>query len=988
MPRRTLLNQTERDSLLALPDSAAEWIRYYTLNDADHAVIAQHRGDHNRLGFALQLCYLRYPGVALQPGESPDPDLLLFVANQLDMDASLWEKYAIRGQTRNDHQVELQSWLGLEKYTAAHAHQVSDYLITLAQRTDRGITLASAMLEKLRRQHVILPSPDVIDRICSEALTQGARAVYNSLTGTLENKHLVSMDCLLGDPEDSKVSPLNWLRFPPGATNVKHILIHIERLKTINNLALPDGLERTVHQNWLRKLASEGRQMTAQHLRDLEPRRRYATVLAVVLDTRSTLIDQIIELNGRILGKAFSKAKRSLLEKIESSGRSINHKLKLYTQIGNVLIEAKKKGEDPFPAIEKILPWDEFLESVEQAQDLTQTESFDHLPLVANSYSHLRRYIPALLEILDLKAAPPAQPLLEAIELLKDLNKGQNRRIPGSAPTSFIRARWSNLVLTPGGIDRRFYELCVLSELRNSLRSGDIWVKNSRQFKDFEEYLVPRPSFVSQLETKELGLAVDLDCERFLESRLELLDQQLSSVEQLAALKDLPDTEITAKAGLKISPLKSAVPKEANVLASQVRALVPRLKITELLLEVDHWTNFTRHFSHLKSGESAAEKVSLLTAILSDGINLGLTKMSESCPGTTYSKLSSLHAWHVRDETYSLALAELTNALHRHPFASWWGDGSTSSSDGQNFKSGGRGRFAGQVNLKYGNEPGVQFYTHISDQYSPFHTKVVSTTVRDATHVLDGLLYHQSELKIQEHYTDTAGFTDHVFGLMQLLGYRFAPRIRGLADKRLYIHGDARRFPTLTKIIGGKLNVKLVRAHWNEILRLVTSIKQGSVTASLMLRKLGSYPRQNKLAVALRELGRIERTLFTLDWLQNVELRRRVQVGLNKGEAKNALARAVFFNRLGEMRDQRFSSQRHHASGLNLVVAAIILWNTVYLDRAVTFLQKNQEIDQNLLTHLSPLGWSHINLTGDYAWNRDALPKGGGYRPLRGVKNP
>ncbi|WP_420042390.1 Tn3 family transposase, partial [Alcaligenes faecalis] len=96
------------------------------------------------------------------------------------------------------------------------------------------------------------------------------------------------------------------------------------------------------------------------------------------------------------------------------------------------------------------------------------------------------------------------------------------------------------------------------------------------------------------------------------------------------------------------------------------------------------------------------------------------------------------------------------------------------------------------------------------------------------------------------------------------------------------------------------------RAHWDEILRLATSIKQGTVTASLMLRKLGSYPRQNGLAVALRELGRIERTLFILDWLQSVELRRRVHAGLNKGEARNALARAVFFNRLGEIRDRSF----------------------------------------------------------------------------------
>ena len=137
------------------------------------------------------------------------------------------------------------------------------------------------------------------------------------------------------------------------------------------------------------------------------------------------------------------------------------------------------------------------------------------------------------------------------------------------------------------------------------------------------------------------------------------------------------------------------------------------------------------------------------------------------------------------------------------------------------------------------------------------------------------------------------------------------------------------------------------------------------MTASLMLRKLGSYPRQNGLAVALRELGRIERTLFILDWLQSVELRRRVHAGLNKGEARNALARAVFFNRLGEIRDRSFEQQRHRASGLNLVTAAIVLWNTVYLERAVNALRgHDKSFDETLLQYLSPLGWEHINLTG------------------------
>ncbi|EJL3688942.1 Tn3 family transposase, partial [Salmonella enterica subsp. enterica serovar Typhimurium] len=397
------------------------------------------------------------------------------------------------------------------------------------------------------------------------------------------------------------------------------------------------------------------------------------------------------------------------------------------------------------------------------------------------------------------------------------------------------------------------------------------------------------------------------------------------------------------------------------------------------------WTGFTRHFTHLKTSDTAKDKTLLLTTILADAINLGLTKMAESCPGTTYAKLSWLQAWHIRDETYSTALAELVNAQFRQPFAGNWGDGTTSSSDGQNFRTGSKAESTGHINPKYGSSPGRTFYTHISDQYAPFSAKVVNVGIRDSTYVLDGLLYHESDLRIEEHYTDTAGFTDHVFGLMHLLGFRFAPRIRDLGETKLFIpKGDAAYDALKPMISSDRLNIKQIRAHWDEILRLATSIKQGTVTASLMLRKLGSYPRQNGLAVALRELGRIERTLFILDWLQSVELRRRVHAGLNKGEARNALARAVFFYRLGEIRDRSFEQQRYRASGLNLVTAAIVLWNTVYLERATSALRGNgTALDDTLLQYLSPLGWEHINLTGDYLWRSSAKVGAGKFRPLR-----
>ena len=258
--------------------------------------------------------------------------------------------------------------------------------------------------------------------------------------------------------------------------------------------------------------------------------------------------------------------------------------------------------------------------------------------------------------------------------------------------------------------------------------------------------------------------------------------------------------------------------------------------------------------------------------------------------------------------------------------------------------------------------------------------------------------FDQNPERQLEHVQVDRLFTDKASGkdtqrpeLERLLAFAregAAPRIRDLADKRLYIHGDAKRYPTLARLIGGSVNVKRIRAHWDAILRLAASIQQGTVTASLMLRKLGSYPRQNGLALALRELGRIERTLFTLDWLQDIELRRRVQIGLNKGEAKNALARAVFFNRLGELRDRSFENQRYRASGLNLVVAAIVLWNTAYLERVVQALRDTGNTDDSLLPHLSPLGWEHINLTGDYSWQQNKQVEQGNFRPLPPLTRP
>jgi TnpA family transposase len=304
-------------------------------------------------------------------------------------------------------------------------------------------------------------------------------------------------------------------------------------------------------------------------------------------------------------------------------------------------------------------------------------------------------------------------------------------------------------------------------------------------------------------------------------------------------------------------------------------------------------------------------------------------------------------------------------------FSAVFGGGRVSSSDGQFFRAGGFGSDAGSLNAHYDKKPGYKIYTHLSDRYAPFFTKLIAATSSEALHVLDALLYHQSEIGIDRHHTDGGGDSELVFALCALLGFLFAPRIPDLKHRRLYSFEKASLYPTLEPMIAGRINVELIRIHWNEILRIVASIRTGTVTASAIMRQLAAHPRQNGIAAALRELGRMERTLFTLDSIDDPELRRSAGQELNKGESRNSLARAVFIHRLGEIRDRTYENQQHRASGLNLVVTAIILWNTRYLERAVAALRETEDVPQSLLAFLSPLGWEHVNLTGDYIWGTD-----------------
>ena len=278
MPRRSILSATERESLLALPDAKDELIRHYTFNETDLSVIRQRRGAANRLGFAVQLCYLRFPGIFLGIDEPPFPPLLRMVAAQLKVPVESWNDYGQREQTRREHLVELQTVFGFKPVTMSHYRQAVHTLTELALQTDKGIVLASTLVENLRRQSIILPAMNAIERASAEAITRANRSIHAALADSLIPVHRQRLDELLKRKDGSKMTWLAWLRQSPAKPNSRHMLEHIERLKAWQALDLPAGIERQVHQNRLLKIAREGGQMTPADLAKFESQRRYATL--------------------------------------------------------------------------------------------------------------------------------------------------------------------------------------------------------------------------------------------------------------------------------------------------------------------------------------------------------------------------------------------------------------------------------------------------------------------------------------------------------------------------------------------------------------------------------------------------------------------------------------------------------------------------------------------------------------------------------------
>lgn len=604
--------------------------------------------------------------------------------------------------------------------------------------------------------------------------------------------------------------------------------------------------------------------------------------------------------------------------------------------------------------------WEKLGALVALATQLRQTVKAEALDHIEMGFHRFKLYAKRMLNALDINGATVSQPLLEAVAVIRE-----GHDIPSqSLPFLTHRSKWREQMRKPDTDTGRLWMVAVMCRLREAFRSNDIWLPHARQYADTRQVLVPIEVARAMPE-----LMIPMEAEAWIKDRKRRLEEGLNRLAAAVRNGTLPNG-IIENGELHIERLKANVPEEAGELVRDLYQRLPHARITDILQEVDEATGYTEAFTHLRTGAPCKDRIGLLNVILAEGLNIGLSKMADATSTHDYYELSRLSRWHVESEAINQALAMVIEAQSELPMAQYWGAGQTSSSDGQFFPAARQGEAMNLINAKYTQEPGLKAYTHLSDQFGPFWTNAIPSTVNEAPYILDGLCLSDAGKRIKEHYADTGGFTDLVFAASSLLGYRFIPRIRDLKSKRLHVF-DLKSVPAELKgLTGDKIREKAIIDNWPDVLRSTATMLSGKVLPSQILKQWAARPRQHDLAVALREIGRIERTLFIIEWVLDIGMQRRANIGLNKGESHHALKNALRIGRQGEIRDRTTESQHFRLAGLNLLAAIVIFWNTKQLGEAV--MQRKREgleTFETLLAHISPLGWEHILLIGQYIWN-------------------
>ncbi|QYF42650.1 Tn3-like element TnXax1 family transposase (plasmid) [Xanthomonas citri pv. citri] len=835
--------------------------------------------------------------------------------------------------------------------------------------------IVNVMLEELVHHRFELPAFSTLERIAIAARERVHDAHYRQIADALSPTMRTLIDNLLLTPPGSHHSDWHTLkREPKRPTNkeVRHYLRHIQRLRILAEQLPP--IDVSVPK--LKQFRAMARALDAAELAELVPIKRYALAAIFIRSQYRKTLDDAADLFIRLIQNLENTAQQKLIAyQLEHSKRADA----LIGQLREILQAYQVEGTDTerVGAIAGVLVADIALLTAECDEHMAYAGR-NYLPFLLAPYGTLRPLLFNCLEIMGLRAAsqdPSMERMIGAVLALRSQRRETiDAASLGVATTdlTWLSSAWRKHVMpkalaaaSPGWIHRKYFELAVLAQIKDELKSGDLYIPHGERYDDYREQLVDEATLAQELDAYGEVSGVATDAADFVQG----LRTELTTLADAVDARFSDNLHASMLDGrLVLKRLQGAqVTQAIATVDSAITDRLPPTSIVDVLVDTTRWLDLHVHFRPIAGTDARVDDLlrRVITTLFCYGCNLGPTQTARSVKGFSRRQISWLNLKYVTDETLDKAIVQVINMYNKFELPGYWGSGKSASADGTKWNVYEQNLLS-EYHIRYGGYGGIGYY-HVSDKYIALFSHFIPCGIHEAVYILDGMLANRSDIQPDTVHGDTQAQSFPVFGLAHLLGINLMPRIRNIKDLVFSRPEPGRTYENIQALFGDSIDWTLIETHVHDMLRVAISIKLGKITASTILRRLGTYSRKNKLYWAFRELGKAVRTLFLLRYIDDVEVRKTIHAATNKSEEFNGFVKWAFFGGEGIIAENVQHEQRKIVRYNQLVANLVILHNVEQMTRVLAELRdEGSNISPEVLAGLSPYRTSHINRFGDY----------------------
>ncbi len=606
---------------------------------------------------------------------------------------------------------------------------------------------------------------------------------------------------------------------------------------------------------------------------------------------------------------------------------------------------------------------------------------------------HYRRILPLILNELEFRSNNEIhRPVIQAIELLKKyaLSKQRYYDIGENIPIEgVLRPGWQELILETSSdgevkINRINYELTLLQALRDKLRCKEIWVVGANRYRNPEEDLPT--DFEQKREVYFQALKQPSDVDLFVSN----LQQQIHDALSLLS-KELPKNKSVEvlqrknkKSWIKVSPLLPS-PEPINLLKLKAEIVNrwPATSLLDILKETDLRVGFSKHFKSSSQREILDREVlqkRLLLCLYGLGTNTGLKRLSNAINGCAYHDLLYVKRRFIQKEQLRNAIAErcckqiasVANAIFQARLTNIWGEATTAcASDSKKFGAWDQNLMT-EWHIRYGGR-GVMIYWHVEKNSVCIYSQLKTCSSSEVAAMMEGLLRHCTEMKVEKNYVDTHGQSVVAFAFCHLLGFQLMPRLKGIDKQKLYrpSSDSSNAYPNLQPVLTRSINWDLIRQQYDQMVKYATALRLGTAETEAILKRFTKANLMHPTYQALCELGKVIKTIFLCQYLHSIELRREINEGLNIVENWNSANSFIFYGKGGEIATNRLEDQELAVLSLHLLQISLVYINTLMIQRILKEPEWIKLMQPEDFRALSPLIWAHVNPYGTFRLNMD-----------------